>query len=338
MKDKVDSFVSMANIGFEENTSSLEDDNRVDRDPPKWEHIKVSVPLKGTKEEHIPKFDHDDGYWITDMRRRKREVSEQIFKVALTALYHALIMILTCGATEAELTYGYERYPLFTAKYSKKGTGKYKHYMRVNKDDLYQISGTEVDRPPDNYTFAPNVKYVNGGKTKVLKDGNTSKVSPGEAASEEPSERSTLVPRPSDHDIADPHLVGGLKGNGQKHGRVRPKQTMKFFEEVRVIIFQTDLDHRRKESLWVTNDLIVKNKADHKEEKQKMMKLKERDKDLKANLETVNEDGEIEEKKPVKDAPKRIPIHERVKAANKAHRKELKANPLPKERYNPGGR
>ena len=78
MKDKVDSYVSMANMGFEENTSSLEDDNRVDRDPPKWEHIKVSVPLKGTKEEHIPKFDHDGGYWITDMRRRKREVSEQV--------------------------------------------------------------------------------------------------------------------------------------------------------------------------------------------------------------------------------------------------------------------
>ncbi|GMH65995.1 hypothetical protein TL16_g04332 [Triparma laevis f. inornata] len=318
----------------------MEDDNRVDKDPPKWEHIRVEVPVTKGKEEQIPKFDHDDGLWTTDMKRKKREVSQQIFKVALTALYHALIMLLTCGATEAELTYGYERYPLFTSKYSRKGPGKYKHYMRVNKDDLYQIAGTEVDRPPDNYTFAANVKYVNGGKTKVVKDGQSSassKVSPGD--SEEPEERSALVPRPSDHDLADPHFVGGLKGNGQKHGRTRPAQKMKYFEEVRVIIFQTDLDHRRKESLWITNDLIVKNKSDHKVEKQKMMKLKERDADLSANLETVNEDGEIVEKKEKKkDTPKRIPIHERVKAANKAHRKELKANPLPKERYNPGGR
>lgn len=80
MKDKVDSFVSMANMNFVENTSSLEDDNRVDKDPPKWEHIRVEVPVTKGKEEQIPKFDHDDGLWTTDMKRKKREVSQQVRK------------------------------------------------------------------------------------------------------------------------------------------------------------------------------------------------------------------------------------------------------------------
>jgi hypothetical protein len=204
--------------------------------------------------------------------------------------------------------------------------------MRVNKDDLYQIPGTDVDRPPDNYTFDLHIKYVNGGRSVKVKEPEGSKVAP-----ENESESSVLVPRPSDHSIADPHYVGGLKGNGQKHGRTRPKQTLKYFEEVRVIIYDSDLSHRRKESLWVTNDLIVMNKATHKAEKQKMMKLKERDEA--AALETVTEDGDDNEekkdgeKKENEKKPERIPIAERVRIANKAHRKEMKENPLPKARF-----
>ena len=187
----------------------------------------------------------------------------------------------------------------------------------VGKDDLYKISGDEEDRPPDNYTFAPDIKYIRGGRTVKEKGG--AKVQP---TNEAPS---VMVPRPKDHDLADPHYVGGLKGNGEKHGRKRPKQSLKFFEEIRVIIYIPQHEHRRKSSLWVTNDLIVKNKQDHKTEKLKMLKLKERDQDLAASLETVNEE-------PAKKAEKKLSIAERVRIANKKHRKEMKENPLPKER------
>ena len=149
--------------------------------------------------------------------------------------------------------------------------------------------------------------------------------------------QSVMVPRPKDHDLADPHFVGGMKGNGEKHGRKRPKQSLKFFEEIRIIIFNGQIEHRRKSSLWVTNDLIVKNKQDHKTEKLKMLKMKKRDMDLEANLETVNEDGEIQEPKEKKQE-KKLSIGERVRLANKKHRKELKENPLPKERYSAGRR
>ena len=273
---------------------------------------------------HSPKFDHDDGHWTLDMKRKKRDVAQGAALLAATALYHFILLILTCGATEADLSYGFERYPVFSDRYSRKGTGKYKHFMKVNKDDMYQIKGDEEDRPPDNYTFAPDVKYIRGGRT-IKEKGMGAKVQPSD---EPPSE---TVPRPKDHELADPHYVGGLKGNGEKHGRTRPAQKLKFFEEIRVIIYVPQNEYRRKSSLWVTNDLIVKNKQDHKTEKLKVLKLKERDKDLAAQLETVNEDGEVEE--PPKKQEKKLSVAERVRIANKKHRKELKENPLPKERH-----
>jgi hypothetical protein len=79
MKDKVDSYVSMGTFAVEA-TSSAEDDNRVDKDPPKWEHVVAEIPVGDPKEgkSQIPKFDHDDGLWTTDMKRKKREVSQQV--------------------------------------------------------------------------------------------------------------------------------------------------------------------------------------------------------------------------------------------------------------------
>ena len=44
MKDKVDSYVSMANFQTED-TTSIEDDNRQDHDPPKWEELLYKVPI-----------------------------------------------------------------------------------------------------------------------------------------------------------------------------------------------------------------------------------------------------------------------------------------------------
>ena len=126
------------------------------------------------------------------------------------------------------------------------------------------------DRPPYNYTFDPGVKYQPGGAVSVDRQGRLSagkvKVAPGGDEVD--------VSRPKDHDLADPHFVGGFKGNGIKHGRSRPLQNLKFFEEVRIVIYQTELEHRRKSSMWVSNDIIVQNKADHKSEKVRISEAK----------------------------------------------------------------
>jgi hypothetical protein len=128
-----------------------------DRAPSKHIQIHFEVP-DTTGDEHLPKFDHDDGHWILEMTRRKRDVALGVGRLLLTGLYHLVLLILTCGATEEELTYGAERYPLFTGTYSRKGPGKYKHFMKINKDDWHQISALDEDRPPDNYTFDEGVK------------------------------------------------------------------------------------------------------------------------------------------------------------------------------------
>ena len=94
---------------------------------------------------------------------------------ALTAFWHFFLLLITCGATETELTYGYERYPPFALKYGYKGPGKYKHYMKINVDDHYQIHGSDEDRPPDNYTYADGVKYLPGGKVGVARAAKAAK-------------------------------------------------------------------------------------------------------------------------------------------------------------------
>ena len=96
------------NVAFIGEDSEDHDYNMTDRDPSKFEIIRMSVP-DTTDTEHIPKFDHDDGHWILEMTRRKRDVAKGIVKVITTGLYHLLLLILTCGATEADLTYGAER-------------------------------------------------------------------------------------------------------------------------------------------------------------------------------------------------------------------------------------
>ena len=273
---------------------------------------------------HVPNFDHDDGHWIVDMKRKKREMAQGIAVVGATAIYHLILLFLTCGATEAELTYGYERYPLFSNKYGHKGPGKYKHYMKVNKDDHYQIHGDEVDRPPDNYTYGEGVKYLPGGKVvvqKAAKAAASNKINP-----EEPS---IDVPRPKDHDLADPHYVGGMKGNGYKHGRTRPKQALAFFEEVRVVVFVNEevLQHK-KEEMWLSNDIILKNKKEHKKEKEKMLKMKARDKKAALNSISENSVGGEEARPSIKESAPKLSIEERVRKANLDHSNHIREKPL----------
>jgi hypothetical protein len=284
--------MSEENVPFIDEDPQDHDPNMVDRDPPKWEQLFTAVP-DTTDSDHVPKFDHDDGHWILEMSRKKRDIAKSIGILLLTALYHTLLMILTCGATEEELNYGGERYPLFTTRYSRKGPGKYKHYMKINKDDWYQISADDIDRPPDNYTFDAGVRYMPGGAVVVDKSGymklkpgaDGAKVSPGDVGVPD-------VPRPKDHDLADPHIVGGLKGNGNKHGRARPEQNLKFFEEVRIVIYNTETAHRRKASMWVSNDIIVQNKADHKTEKQRVNAAKKiKDEENKAEAQKTGQEA-----------------------------------------------
>ena len=300
--------------------------------------LKTEVPGKSGVF-HLAMFDHDDGQWILDMTRKKREMAQGVAVIAATALWHLLLLLLTCGATETDLTFGNERYPLFAAKYGYKGIGKYKHFMKINADDHYQIDGEDEDRPPDNYTYAKGVKYLPGGKVAIAKanKANKNKINPEEAGT-------TDIPRPKDHDLADPHIVGGMRGNGYKHGRKRPQQALAFFEEVRIIVYvNEEVLERGKSGMWISNDLIVKNKKEHKKDKERALKMaQEKESSALAAVHEGGEEGEGgevgqggeggggKEKKTKKKAKKvqKLSMEERVRQANIQHSKQLREQPL----------
>eukprot|EP00520_Triparma_pacifica_P015624 CAMPEP_0118647066 /NCGR_PEP_ID=MMETSP0785-20121206/8406_1 /TAXON_ID=91992 /ORGANISM="Bolidomonas pacifica, Strain CCMP 1866" /LENGTH=354 /DNA_ID=CAMNT_0006539131 /DNA_START=199 /DNA_END=1264 /DNA_ORIENTATION=+ len=324
---EVESFVS-AGLFDSEKTSRGEDDNLVDRDPPSFIILEPEVPgIDGEK--HFPKFDHDDGRWCVDMKRKKRDLAQGVAVTALTAFWHFFLLLITCGATETELTYGYERYPPFALKYGYKGPGKYKHYMKINVDDHYQIHGSDEDRPPDNYTYADGVKYLPGGKVGVARAAKAAK-NASNKINPESVEKSVAVPRPKDHDLADPHFVGGMKGNGYKNGRKRPKQALAFFEEVRIIVYvNEEVQKRTKEEMWISNEIILQNKKEHKKEKDKLIKA------AKAKLKEEaksREEGRSELPSSMRGSaepvPTKLSMAERLRNANVAHSKEMRDKPL----------
>lgn len=280
----------------------FQDPNACDRDPPDMGPLHLTVP-DGHGHDHLPKFDFDDGFWTVDVKMLSGRVSaRRVMWVIWSSISQMLVLLLTCGATEQDLNYGFERYPLYTKKYGALGAGKYKHVMKVNRDDLYQPPMGQEDIVPENYRYAEGVpRSIIQTSERKKQLANRAAVAPGggqeggaagefrrpllDPVVQLPVARKTSMGQLSEatakrepatmETVGKERSIGGLKGIAEAHGRKRPVRKLKFFEEVRIIVYTNKevLDHR-KSAVWVSGEIINQNKKEHKMEKEKMNKLK----------------------------------------------------------------
>jgi len=245
---------------------------RFDNEPTVWSDFHLEIPNKFTGVSSIPRFDCDDGSWAPgkaeSLPRRIIRNIHNLFKL----MNNILILILTCGAAEHKLTTGFEKYPLFTRKYGLDGPGRYKHTMKLNRSDFHQRNlkklstenpGRRVSQLP---TRMPTNFFTDGaGVTDETSNSSakSSKVSPGEGTDHRQRRLSNGVTAAT--------LKSCIKkprsGDGSEP---RKKKNLEIYREVRIVVFASDTEARRKASMWVTSDVIMKNKKEHKKEKQKL--------------------------------------------------------------------
>lgn len=237
---------------------------RMDREPTCFGSLKMEIPNKKTGLECIPKFMVDDGSWEVNRADSLPMRISNLIRGALQLLNNIVVLMLTCGASNQKLFSGFAKQPLFTRKYGRNGPGRYKHIMKVNKSDFHQRNLTELakqnpnrrvsslpERRPSNYHMVGSP----GASNKVIPAIEPSSTSASAGASAiSPAGPKTCMKKPSD----------GL-GTTEK-----PKKTLEIWREVRIVVFSNAEDQRRKSALWVTSDMILKNKKEHKKEKQKL--------------------------------------------------------------------
>ena len=305
----------------------VQDPSTEDRDPPDMGplHLKIA---DSNGHDHLPKFDFDDGRWTVDAKILTDRVSaRKILYIVWSSISQMLVLLLTCGATEQDLNYGFERYPLYTKKYGNLGAGKYKHVMRVNRDDLHQAPVGHEDVVPENYRYAPGVSrsIVQTAERLKRKAANAASIAPGgtggggspahhnpildpvvqlpvaERTKHDHMSQSSEKREPTTMETAgQARSIGGMKGNAEAHGRIRPARKLKIFEEVRIVVYANkEVIEHRKSAVWVSGEIISQNKKEHKLEKEKLNKLKRAEERMAKDKEA------IAEKKSGKHPPKK---------------------------------
>ena len=338
----------------------------------------------------VPKFDNDDGLWETDFSRNKNAELKEALAYLYKVLDYTVAAILTCGMQEKSFVW---RNSSFSGKYASKGLGKYRHFMKVNKTDHYQLIDDEEPRSPGNYTFSDGATFktpkefleadkktikkkkkepVKEKSTRVKPDDDCDSSSSGYDSSSTISEESgvkyaaaayeaeaeaealaeaeaeaearagagTGAEGVKENQLLLPLQAGGMKGNCEKFGRERPKKLLVFSQEVRVIVYsKTELDVRPRHDLWLPNEIIMKNKREHKKEKElklKKMRAKQRKKAKKAAAEAKSKgiDDKSDESMSISSAfenMKKQTTLQRVMKYNAQHRADIREKPLSKK-------